>query len=124
MCGGNRKNKYIEPTVISNTKPDMKICKNEIFGPVIAVERYNKFTDAVDMINDSQYGLQVGIFTNNLKEIDYAFNNIEVGSVIINDIPTFRVDNMPYGGVKNSGLGREGVKYSIANMMEPRLLVY
>jgi glyceraldehyde-3-phosphate dehydrogenase (NADP+) len=75
------------------------------------------------MVNDSLYGLQAGVFTENSKEINYAFNNLEVGGVIINDVPTFRVDHMPYGGVKNSGFGREGIKYAIFEMLEPRLLV-
>ena len=75
------------------------------------------------MVNDSNFGLQAGVFTNNIKEMDYAFNNILVGGVILNDIPTYRVDHMPYGGIKDSGLGREGVKYAMMDMLEPKILV-
>ena len=123
ICGGTRKGTYFSPTVITNTKREMKVCNLEIFGPVVTLERFDTFDNAIDMINDSIYGLQAGVFTNNAKEINYAFENIEAGGVIINDVPTFRVDQMPYGGVKNSGVGREGVKYAIHEMMEPKLLV-
>jgi glyceraldehyde-3-phosphate dehydrogenase (NADP+) len=101
----------------------MKVCCEEIFGPVVTVEKFSTLQQAVAMVNDSALGLQVGVFTNDAAEIDYAFNHIEVGGVIINDVPTFRVDHMPYGGVKDSGLGREGVRYAILDMLEPRILV-
>ncbi len=101
----------------------MKVCSFEIFGPVITLEKFKSFNEAIYAVNNSKYGLQAGVFTNALNEMDMAFNDIETGGVIINDVPTFRVDHMPYGGVKNSGLGREGVKYAIFEMMEPRLLV-
>jgi glyceraldehyde-3-phosphate dehydrogenase (NADP+) len=123
LFGGQKKGNYVEPTVITNTSNEMKICSHEIFGPVVSIEKYSSFSSAVDLINDSRYGLQAGVFTNDLKEMNYAFNNLVVGGVIINDVPTFRVDHMPYGGVKDSGLGREGLKYSIHEMLEPRLLV-
>jgi acyl-CoA reductase-like NAD-dependent aldehyde dehydrogenase len=89
----------------------------------VTVEQYNGFEEAVSKINNSRYGLQAGIFTTDIKEIFYAFNELEVGGVIVNDVPTYRVDNMPYGGVKMSGIGREGVKYAMEEMTEPRLLV-
>jgi len=95
----------------------------EIFGPVVVVERFSGFQEAIDLVNDSIYGLQAGVFTNLVSEMNSAFNQLEVGGVIINDVPTFRVDHMPYGGVKESGMGREGVKYAIREMLEPRLLV-
>jgi len=101
----------------------MNVCALEIFGPVVTVEKFDKIEDAFAEINNSQYGLQAGVFTNSLKEMNLAFDTLEVGGVIINDVPTFRVDHMPYGGIKNSGLGREGLKYSIHEMMEPKLLV-
>ena len=123
LHGGKRHGTYYEPTIITNTKPQMNVCALEIFGPVVTIERFKKFEDAITEINSSQYGLQAGIFTDNIKEINYAFNELEVGGVINNDVPTFRVDHMPYGGVKNSGFGREGVKYAILEMMEPKLLV-
>jgi glyceraldehyde-3-phosphate dehydrogenase (NADP+) len=101
----------------------MNVCSLEIFGPVVTIEKFSKFETAIAELNNSQYGLQAGIFTNNIQEINYAFNELEVGGVINNDVPSFRVDHMPYGGIKNSGFGREGLKYSILEMMEPKLLV-
>jgi glyceraldehyde-3-phosphate dehydrogenase (NADP+) len=123
LCGGKRKDSYYEATALTGTKMEMKVCSNEIFGPVVTIETYNNFKQAVDQVNATNYGLQAGVFTNNIKEMDYAFNNIHVGGVILNDIPTFRVDHMPYGGIKDSGLGREGVKYAIMDMLEPKILV-
>ena len=101
----------------------MKVCALEIFGPVVVIEKYSNFTNAVSMINNSEFGLQAGVFTNSINEMNQAFAELEVGGVVINDVPTFRVDHMPYGGIKNSGFGREGVKYSIHEMMEPKLMV-
>lgn len=123
LHGGKREGTYFEPTIMTDTKPEMKVCALEIFGPVVSIEKFKTFEEAVAFLNDSQYGLQAGVFTNDVKEINYAFNNLEVGGVVNNDIPTFRVDHMPYGGVKNSGFGREGIRYAIMEMMEPRLLV-
>lgn len=123
LTGGKRKGSFYEPTVITGTKTDMKVCAMEVFGPVVVVEPYDDFAEAVYQINNSRYGLQTGVFTNRINEMDHAFESLEVGGVIINDVPTFRVDHMPYGGVKDSGLGREGVKYAIHDMMEARLLV-
>jgi glyceraldehyde-3-phosphate dehydrogenase (NADP+) len=123
LLGGKKNGTWFEPTVLTKTATSMKVCSLEVFGPVVTLERFSGFREAVDFINDSRYGLQAGVFTNRLDEMNYAFNNIRVGGVIINDVPTFRVDHMPYGGVKDSGLGREGLKYSIHEMMEPRLLV-
>ncbi len=101
----------------------MKICRMEVFGPVVTLEPYNDFKLAVEAVNDSEYGLQAGVFTDKLSEMNFAFANLEVGGVIINDVPTFRVDHMPYGGVKNSGFGREGIKYAMHEMLEAKLLV-
>ncbi len=123
LSGGRKKGCYFEPTVLTNTRVDMKVCSLEIFGPVVTLEKYSSFMIALEQINDSKYGLQAGIFTNELSEMNLAFEYLDVGGVIINDVPTFRVDHMPYGGVKDSGLGREGVKYAILEMMEPKLLV-
>ncbi len=123
LLGGNRDGNFVEPTVLTNTTKEMDVCSKEIFGPVVTIEKYTAFTEAVDMLNDSDFGLQAGVFTINDAEITTAFNTIEAGGVIINDVPTFRVDHMPYGGVKDSGLGREGVKYAIMDMMEARILV-
>lgn len=123
LCGGKRNGTVYEPTIITNTKREMNVCKLEIFGPVVTIEKYSDFKNAVDSVNDSDYGLQAGVFTNSINEMNYAFNEIEAGGVMINEVPTFRVDQMPYGGVKNSGVGREGVKFAIHEMMEPKLMV-
>jgi len=123
LCGGKRDGNYYEPTVLTNTLSAMKVCGLEIFGPVVSIEKYSGFKDALAHINDSRYGLQAGVFTNEISQMNDAFRHLEVGGIMINDIPGFRVDHMPYGGVKDSGLGREGVRYSILDMLEPRLLV-
>lgn len=123
LFGGKREGTYFEPTIITNTKKEMKVCSLEVFGPVVTIEKYTYFSESIKEVNDSEFGLQAGIFTNLISEMNQAFNELEVGGVIINDVPTFRVDHMPYGGVKNSGFGREGVKYSIFEMLEPKLLV-
>jgi len=123
LCGGIRKGSVYSPTVLTQTNPNMKVCSLEVFGPVVILEPFDNFENAVDVINNSNYGLQAGVFTNNLSEMNYAFNYIDVGGVIINDVPTFRVDHAPYGGIKDSGLGREGVKYAIHDMLEPKVLI-
>ncbi len=123
IYGGKRRGTYFEPTIITNTKKQMNVCALEVFGPVVTLEKVADFESGIREINNSQYGLQAGIFTNSILDMNRAFNELEVGGVIINDVPTFRVDHMPYGGVKNSGFGREGLKYSIMEQMEPRLLV-
>lgn len=123
LTGGKRKGTYYPPTVLTNTSPEHRVCSHEVFGPVVTIEPYNQFADAVKLLNNSQYGLQAGVFTNQLDEMNYAYLYIETGGVIINDVPTFRVDHMPYGGIKNSGLGREGVRYAMTEMLEPKLLV-
>ena len=123
LCGGKRDGSYFEPTVLTNTSSGMKVCALEIFGPVVTIEKYSEYNEALGNINDSRYGLQAGVFTNKISEMNAAFRHLEVGGIMINDIPGFRVDHMPYGGVKDSGFGREGVKYSILDMLEPRLMV-
>ncbi len=121
--GGKRTGSYVEPTILTDTTTNMKVNAEEAFGPVVCIEKYNTIEEAVYLINDTKFGLQCGVFTNLLSDVDFCFDNIETGGVIINDVPTFRMDNMPYGGIKDSGLGREGVKYAILDMMEPKLLV-
>lgn len=123
LCGGYRDQSFYAPTLLTGTHAKMKVCCEEIFGPVVTVESFDDFSEAIRMINETRFGLQSGVFTNDLQEADIAFNEIRAGGVIINDVPTFRVDHMPYGGIKDSGLGREGVKYAIHDMLEPRLLV-
>jgi len=123
LIGANRKGAFVEPTVLTGTSEEMKVCSMEVFGPVVTLEPYHESKSVVGKINMGRYGLQAGIFTNNIDEMNMAYNQLEVGGVIINDVPTFRVDHMPYGGIKNSGLGREGVKYAIHEMMEPKILI-
>ncbi|MES2681110.1 MAG: aldehyde dehydrogenase family protein [Bacteroidota bacterium] len=123
ICGGKRNNNFVEPTILTNTKPDMKVSSEEIFGPVICVEKYATIGDAVKKINNTRFGLQCGVFTDKISELDYCFKNLDVGGVIHNEMPTLRFDQMPYGGIKDSGLGREGVKYAIADMLEAKVLV-
>ena len=123
LCGGKRTGTYYEPTVLTNTKTTMKVCALEVFGPVVTIEAYQDFSEAIELVNHTRYGLQAGVFTNSISEMNQAFEQLQVGGVIINDTPTFRVDHMPYGGVKDSGTGREGVKYAIRDMMEEKILI-
>ncbi len=123
LAGAERKQNLFYPTVLTQTNNRMKVCKKEIFGPVVTIDPFDDIEEAIARINDSDYGLQVGVFTDRITEMYKAFEEIEVGGVIINDGPSFRVDHMPYGGIKNSGFGREGVKYAILDMMEPKILV-
>lgn len=123
LCGGKREGIDFPATILTETKPEMKVECKEVFAPIVTVKKFDDFKNAVEMVNDTDYGLQAGVFSNDMKNILYAFENLEVGGVIINDTPTFRVDQMPYGGVKNSGFGREGVKYSIEEMTEIKLMV-
>lgn len=123
LAGGGRQEAFVEPTVLTGTSPDMKVCSMEVFGPLVTLDSYNGFEEAVEKVNQGDFGLQAGVFTNNIDEMNCAFRELETGGVIINDVPTFRVDHMPYGGIKDSGLGREGVPYAIREMMEPRILV-
>jgi acyl-CoA reductase-like NAD-dependent aldehyde dehydrogenase len=123
LCGGKRHGSVVEPTVLTGTAPDMRVNCAEIFAPVVTVEPYETFAHAVRQVNESVFGLQAGIFTRDAGYIHQAFNDLEVGSVMVGDVPTFRVDQMPYGGVKDSGLGREGLRFSIEDMTEPKLMV-
>ncbi|MGH9497766.1 MAG: aldehyde dehydrogenase family protein [Terriglobales bacterium] len=123
LIGGQRRGSMLEPTVLTGTRPDMKVNCQEIFAPVVTVEPYDDFSDAIRQINRSSYGLQVGLFVRDAKLLFNAYEELEVGGVIAGDVPTFRIDHMPYGGVKDSGLGREGLRYAIEEMTEPRLLV-
>lgn len=122
MTGGRRKNNFYEPTILLDATPKMKVSCMEVFAPVVTITKINDFKDGLDAVNESIYGLQAGVFTNNLKNAFLAFEVLEVGGVIINDVPAYRVDHMPYGGVKMSGFGREGLKYAIEEMTEIRLM--
>jgi acyl-CoA reductase-like NAD-dependent aldehyde dehydrogenase len=123
LAGGKHQGAFVEPTVLTNTSPDMRVNCAEIFAPVVTVEPYDNFSDAVRQVNNSAYGLQAGVFTNDARLIQIAFEELEVGGVIVGDVPSFRVDQMPYGGIKESGLGREGLRFSIQDMTEPKLMV-
>jgi acyl-CoA reductase-like NAD-dependent aldehyde dehydrogenase len=124
VTGGQVQDNTIAPTVLTNAAHHLRVNCQEIFAPVVTVEPYTSMTEALDTMNDSDYGLQAGVFTNTLSLAWQAYEALEVGGVMINDVPTWRVDHMPYGGVKQSGLGREGVRYAIVEMTEPRLLVF
>ena len=123
LCGGRRSNSIVEPTILTGTKSEMKVNCQEIFGPVVTVEPYKDFDQALRQVNNSAYGMQAGVFTRDAKLLFQAYEDLEVGGVIAGDVPSFRIDQMPYGGVKDSGLGREGLRYAIEEMTEPKLLV-
>lgn len=110
------------PTLLTHTTPEMAVCQQEAFAPLVVLEPYDTFAEALERVNESQYGLQAGVFTRDVNLLFAAFATLEVGGVIANDVPQYRVDNMPYGGVKESGFGREGVRYAIEEMTERRLL--
>ena len=122
LTGGKAKGASLEPTLLTEVTPSMKVCSQEAFAPLAAIIRYRDFKKVVAEINNSDYGLQAGVFTNRLKDVFFAFKNIEAGGVVVNDIPTYRADHQPYGGVKDSGIGREGVRYSIEDMTELKIL--
>lgn len=123
LLGGKRMGSVVEATVLSNVTPSMKVSCQEIFGPVVTVTPYRRFDEAIEALNRSAYGLQAGVFTQDVNKVFHAFRHIEVGAVLANEVPTFRADHMPYGGVKDSGMGREGLGAAIEDMTEPRLLV-
>jgi acyl-CoA reductase-like NAD-dependent aldehyde dehydrogenase len=123
LLKGKRKGSVVSPTVLSDVKKKSRVYCDEIFGPVITVHKYKTWDQAIDGVNDSIYGLQAGIFTNDIKRVNQAYKSIETGALIVNDIPTVRVDNYPYGGTKESGIGREGVRCTMDEMTEERVLV-
>ncbi|MFN8188418.1 MAG: aldehyde dehydrogenase family protein [Gaiellales bacterium] len=123
LCGGIREGALFEPTVITGTRPDMKVACEEIFAPVVVLERYHDLDEALAASNATDYGLQAGIFSSDLDVVHRAYRELEVGGVIVNDVNIWRVDSMPYGGVKSSGYGREGLRYAIREQTEPKLLV-
>lgn len=123
LCGGKRSGALLEPAVLTHTKERMKVQCQELFAPVVVVEPYDDFDEAIRRVNESSYGLQAGVFTLDARLLFRAFEQIEVGGVIANDMSSFRIDHMPYGGVKDSGMGREGLRYAIEEMTEPRLFV-
>ena len=123
LAGGWRDGTMIPATLLEHVLPTCELYRKEAFGPVATIEPFDDFDAAIDAVNDSDFGLQAGVFTGNLAHAMRAWDRLEVGGVVVGDVPSFRVDNMPYGGIKDSGLGREGVRYAIEDMTEPRLLV-
>ena len=123
LIGGKRERNFYYPTVITKVKPEMKVMAQEIFAPVVCFVPFDDFSDAVRMADDSVYGLQAGVFTSDIEHAFQAVKGIRVGGVIVNDVPTYRADQMPYGGVKESGIGREGLKFAIEEMTDIKMVV-
>ena len=123
LCGGKRKGAMLEATVMENVPKACDASAEEAFGPLSVLYPFDHFEEALEEVNNSRYGLQAGVFTRDIYKAHQAWNTLEVGGVVIGDVPSWRVDNMPYGGVKDSGLGREGIKYAIEDMTETRLMV-
>jgi len=123
LLGGHADGTFFPPTILVDVPLNAKVCSEEAFAPLVVLARFSDFDAAVAQANDSRFGLQAGVFTNDLGNALRAFDGLEVGGVILNDVPTYRIDNMPYGGVKDSGLGREGLRYAIEDMTEIRILV-
>jgi acyl-CoA reductase-like NAD-dependent aldehyde dehydrogenase len=123
LLGGKADGTYFPPTVLTDAPVACQVCSNEAFAPLVVAFPFSDFGEAVRSVNDSAFGLQCGVFTNDLTNAWHGFEELVVGGVVVNDIPTYRIDHMPYGGVKDSGLGREGLRYSIEDMTEPRILV-
>ena len=123
LCGGKREGRIVEPAVLEGVPRNADAACEEIFGPVTLLEPFDDFDKALAEVNNSHYGLQAGVFTRDITRIQKAWDELEVGGVMINEVPSFRVDHMPYGGVKDSGLGREGIRWAIESMTEPRMLV-
>ncbi len=122
LCGGTRSGNFVAPTVLVNTTSDMNVNAQEVFSPIVTVTPYHDLDEAIDRVNDSAYGLQAGLFARDIQDIFYAFQRLEVGGLIVNDVPAYRIDHMPYGGTKESGVGREGVRYAIEEMTELKLM--
>ncbi|HEX8921534.1 MAG TPA: aldehyde dehydrogenase family protein, partial [Pyrinomonadaceae bacterium] len=123
LCGGTRRGALLEATVLTDVHSEMRICSEEVFAPVATIQTFSDFTDALAEANNTRYGLQAGVFTRDMSRAFQATEALDFGGVMINDAPAFRVDNMPYGGVKLSGAGREGVRYAMEEMTEPRMIV-
>ncbi|HEX5015226.1 MAG TPA: aldehyde dehydrogenase family protein [Candidatus Limnocylindrales bacterium] len=123
LLGGKAEGAFFPPTILTDTPVEAQVCSNEAFAPLAVAFKFRDFGDAVRQVNDSMFGLQTGVFTNDLTNAWLAFGELEVGGVIVNDVPTYRIDHMPYGGVKDSGLGREGLRWAIEDMTELRIMV-
>jgi acyl-CoA reductase-like NAD-dependent aldehyde dehydrogenase len=123
LCGGARDGAMLEATLLEDVGRETKVYQEEAFGPVAILSKFDDFEAALEEVNDSRFGLQAGIFTRDLYKMLTAWDRLEVGGVVIGDVPSYRVDNMPYGGVKDSGLGREGIRFAMEDMTEIRNLV-
>ena len=123
LCGGDREGTMLQATLLENVDTSQAVCAEEAFGPVAVLAPFDDFDAVIKEINNSRFGLQAGIFTRDLYQAQKAWNELEVGGVVIGDIPSWRVDHMPYGGVKDSGLGREGIRWAMEDMTEVRLMV-
>ena len=123
LTGGTADGPFFAPTLLSDVTPEMKVCREEIFGPVVTISPYQTFEEALARVNDSKFGLQAGVFTNDINRAFQAHRELEVGGIIINDQSAFRADQMPYGGSKDSGFGREGLRFAMEEMTEPRIMV-
>ena len=123
LCGGTRDGAMLDATLMENVPLDQDLCVEEAFGPAAVLQKFSTWNDAISMVNDSKFGLQAGIFTRDFYKVQQAWDEMEVGGVVVGDVPSYRVDNMPYGGVKDSGLGREGVRFAMEDMTEIRNLV-
>jgi acyl-CoA reductase-like NAD-dependent aldehyde dehydrogenase len=123
LTGGTGDGPFFQPTLIADVRPEMKVCREEVFGPVVTISPYQTFDDALALVNDSKYGLQAGVFTNDINRAFEAHRTLEVGGIIVNDVSAFRADQMPYGGSKDSGFGREGLRFAMEEMTEPRIMV-
>ena len=123
LLGGKADGTFFPPTILTDVPATAQVCSNEAFAPLVVAFPFSDFDDAIRQVNDSIFGLQTGVFTNDLAHAWRAFNELEVGGVIVNDVPTYRIDHMPYGGVKDSGLGREGLRWAIEDMTEIRIMV-
>ncbi|MBI2780873.1 MAG: aldehyde dehydrogenase family protein [Chloroflexi bacterium] len=123
LAGGTADGAFFQPTVLADVPNNAQVCSNEAFAPLVVLSTFSDFGAAIEQVNDSAFGLQTGVFTNDLGHAWQAFNELEVGGVVMNDISSYRVDHMPYGGVKDSGLGREGLRWSIEDMTELKIMV-
>jgi acyl-CoA reductase-like NAD-dependent aldehyde dehydrogenase len=124
LAGGKRRNTTIEPTILANASPDLEVRCREVFGPVVVLHTYRALDEAVAAVNASEYGLQAGICTRDIGRAFQAARQLRVGGVIVNDVPTYRADHMPYGGVKKSGIGREGPHFAVEEMTELKLICW
>jgi acyl-CoA reductase-like NAD-dependent aldehyde dehydrogenase len=124
LAGGGREGTLWQPTVLADLKPEMLVSCQEVFAPLVGLYRYTDIRQAIAWVDEGDFGLQAGLFTNDLSIVKQAFDDIEVGGLMVNDVSTFRIDHMPYGGVKRSGFGREGLRYAIEEMSELKLLTF